>query len=227
MSQNNIAVQLDGPCGEVLVEFDGYNFSVLPVVKGFITNVAWAPNGIASVTFVPSANAWRFADYQANRDRIDALHAIITSASILSGFRIEGDPETRNRRAEAMANDFRVLKSVDPTLGIYAAYAYAQAGLEDKVQSVAEFMRSDLEFEFFDLAMLANRRVRAEGGFLPGSLFPLWPMLAQGWEFLLPYQMRTEYGLDELRRFLLPSLWTTLALDAKAQVRRIVETRAP
>lgn len=225
VSMNNIGVSLDAPCAEVLVEFEWGNFSVLPVIKGFITNVAWSPTGIASVTFVPSSNAPQWSEYAVSRDRIDELHSIIASASTLGGFRIEGNPETRDRRAEAMANDIRVLKSVDPTLGIYAAYAYAQAGLERKVQSVADNMSSDLGFEFFDLAMLADRRARAEGGVRLRTLFPLWPMLAQGWEFLLPYQMSTEYGLQELRPFLLPSLWTTLGPQAKQRVRQIVETR--
>ncbi|WP_165504937.1 caspase family protein [Rhizobium leguminosarum] len=225
VSMNNIGVSLDTPCAEVLVEFEGQSFSVLPVIKGFITNVAWGPTGIASVTFVPSSNAPRWSEYAVSRDRIDELHAIIASASTLNGFRIEGNPETRERRAEAMADDIRLGKSVDPTLGIYAAYAYAQAGLERKVQSVANFMRSDLEFEFFDLAMLAEWRARAEGGTLRSTLFPLWPMLAQGWEYLLPYQMSTDYSLQELRPFLLPSLWTTLGPQAKLRVRQIIETR--
>ena len=148
---------------DCLVQFKGGNFSVFPVIDGFITNLFYGEVGVDSVTFVPSSNSSRWFEYGNNKDRIDNLHAIVASASALGGFRMRAMPRPRAKNAKQIADQIRLMKSLDPTLGIYAAYAYAQAGLPDRVRSVASFMRDDLGFDFFDLAMLdraARRRRR-------------------------------------------------------------------
>ena len=60
-------------------------------------------------------------------------------------------------QAQSFADKVRQLKVFDPTLGLYAAYAYAGAGVDWQVQSVAEYMKRDLGCELFDVAMLAQR----------------------------------------------------------------------
>lgn len=225
-SVHNIRVDFAGRyrVGDSLVQFADGNFSVFPVVEGFITNIFHGNAGVESVTFVPSSNSDRWFEYGDNKERIDNLHAIVASASALGGFRIEGDAATRAKSAAQMADQIRLMKSLDPTLGIYAAYAYAQAGLPDSVASVAGFMRGDLGFDFFDLAMLDRRHT---GGLIGSRTFPFWPMLTQGWEYLRPYDVRTPYPLDELKPFLRPSLWTTLSAEAKSMVAPIVAGRPP
>lgn len=208
---------------DCMVQFADGNLTVLPVVDGFITNVFYGETGIESVTFVPSSNGPRWFEYAENKDRVDNLHAIVASASALGGFRIEGDAATRAQNAAQIGDQIRLMKSVDPTLGIYAAYAYAQAGLPEKVSSVASFMRGDLGFDFFDLAMLDRRD---GGGVVPGA-FPFWPMLTQGWEYLRPYDVSSPHDLLELKPFLRPSLWTTLSGEAKPVVASIVAGRRP
>ena len=56
-------------------------------------------------------------------------------------FRFDGSKETRTRATTAMADRIRVLKSIDPTLGVYATYAYHDAGLRDKMESVRYICR--------------------------------------------------------------------------------------
>ncbi|TIS80100.1 MAG: caspase family protein [Mesorhizobium sp.] len=209
---------------DCLIQFADGNLSVFPVINGFITNVFYGEVGVDSVTFVPSSNSSRWFEYGDNKDRIDNLHAIVASASALGGFRIEGDASTRAKNAAQIADQIRLMKSLDPTLGIYAAYAYAQAGLPESVRSVASFMRDDLGFDFFDLAMLDRRR--DVGGAIP-TAFPFWPMLTQGWEYLRPYDIASPHDIAELKPFLIPSLWTTLSGEAKSIVTPIVSGRLP
>src|SRR5262249_25505304 len=69
---------------------------------------------------------------------------------------IEGDRETRTAVAQRLADQIRVLKGIDPTLGVYAAYAYADANLTDQTRSVRSFMQGDLGIDLFDVALLAG-----------------------------------------------------------------------
>jgi hypothetical protein len=219
----SVKVDFDGRVCDCLVQFADQNFTVLPVVKDFVTNVFYGETGIDSVTFVPSSDGEKWFEYADMKDRIDNLHAIVASASAFGGFRIEGDASTRAQNAAQMADQIRMLKSLDPTLGIYAAYAYAQAGLPDSVRSVASIMRGDLGFDFFDLAMLDRR----EGEEVISAAYPFWPMLTQGWEYLRPYNVASPHELQELKPFLRPSLWTTLGGEAKSIVVPIVAERPP
>jgi hypothetical protein len=74
---------------------------------------------------------------------------------------------------------FGVLKGIDPTPGIYAAYA--DANLTEQAQSVRSCMRGDLEPICFDLTLLADTisGKRIEG---PNDVVPFCPMLTQGWQ---------------------------------------------
>ncbi|TGQ32384.1 caspase family protein [Mesorhizobium sp. M00.F.Ca.ET.216.01.1.1] len=206
---------------DCMVHFADDQVAVLPVIQDFITNILYGENGIDSVTFVPSANGPRWSEYEPNQERIDLLHASVASASAMGAFRIEGDPKTQAERAARLGDEIRLMKSYDPTLGIYAAYAYAQAGLQDKVASVANFMSGDLDFEFFDLAMLSRRRRPMF------DVFPSLPMLTQGWDYLAPLEVQIAPRLSELRPFLQRSLWTTLSGEARDTLAAFVRDKPP
>jgi hypothetical protein len=101
-----------------------------------------------------------------------------------------------------------MLKGIDPTLGLYAAYAYDDAGVSDQVRSVRGIMRGDLGVDLFDVAMLTgDLSGRTLGG--PGGPYPFCPMLSQGFGLLRVRNVRLPSAVapaaDHLRR----SLWTT------------------
>lgn len=183
------------------LEFADGSGAVLAALRGFIGTVVLDQNGIRSVSYFPSPLSPRFADYDRQRGRIEELHATVAAAANFGAFRIEGDRSTRNERAEQMADTIRVLKAVDPTLGIYAAYAYDAADLGEKVQSVRDFMRDDLGFDLFDVQMLSG-----EAGY---SVVPFCPMLTQGWELLRVKGVVVPPVLSLARNHLKPCLWTT------------------
>lgn len=206
---------------DCMVHFADGHVAMLPVIQDFITNILYGKNGIESVTFVPSANGLRWSEYKPNQGRIELLHASVASASAMGAFRIEGDPKTQAERAARLGDEIRLMKSYDPTLGIYAAYAYAQAGLQDKVVSVDNFMRFDLDFGFFDLAMLSRQRRPMF------DVFPSLPMLTQGWDYLAPLEVQIEPRLSELRPFLQRSLWTTLSGEARDTLAAFARRKLP
>ena len=86
--------------------------------------------------------------------------------------------------------------------------------MEDKVQSVLDYMRSDLNADLFDVRLLASRRPQQ----LPGSdhypLVPLCPMLTQNWHLLATRGVELPPVLEKARPYLSDALWTTFEAGA-------------
>jgi Caspase domain len=188
----------------VLIEFDNGNGTVLPGLRGYIGHI-FVDNGVViNVNYVPSTNSERWVEYTKVREQIEGLRAAVAAAAGLGVFRISPD------EAPSFADKIRYLKAYDPTLGLYAAYAYASAGLDEDIRSVQEYMREDLKTELFDVAMLAERGVSPrETG--PQTILPFCPMLRQGWSFVAVRDARLSEVVLAARDWLLPALWTTFA----------------
>ena len=111
------------------------------------------------------------------------------------------------------------MKGIDPTLGIYAAYAYADAGLLNQVQSVMSYMKDDLRVDLFDVAMLSGALSGRPPGD-PNGPVPFVPMLSQGWALLRVKNARLPDSVVSAQDHLRPGLWTTLGRDGM----RVVES---
>jgi hypothetical protein len=204
-----VQIESDGErAGSVALRFGGGTGTVVAAIPGFIGTVVVDGGGVANVSYAPSARNWRSSDYQAQRARIDEQHAAVAAAARFGVFRIEGDKDIKTQRAAELGDRIRVLKGIDPTLGLYAAYAYAEADLTDKVTSVRTFMREDLNTDLFDVALLAGA---LSGKNIGDSelLAPFCPMLSQGWALLRVNGVRLPPGVARARDHLRPSLWTT------------------
>ncbi|MDH3293119.1 MAG: hypothetical protein OER95_02225, partial [Acidimicrobiia bacterium] len=93
----------------------------------------------------------------------------------------------------------------DPALGVYAALAYSQAGLDDQVESLLYPMQADLGTSIFDVVLLASRRVDPQ----EWPMVPFCPVLTQNWSAVRPRQFELNPILEPLQSHLLNSLWTT------------------
>jgi hypothetical protein len=95
---------------------------------------------------------------------------------------------------------------------LYTTYAYASAGLEDKLRSVLPSICDSLRTMLFDCAMLADRNVIPhETG--PQTILPFCPMLRHGWALLAVREAQLADAARKARDFLLPALWTTFAAE--------------
>src|SRR5262249_2322918 len=159
------------------------------------------------------------AVYESEAKRLDQLHATVATAARFGVFRIEGPKSVRDSAAAQMADRIRMLKGIDPTLGIYAAYAYADAGLTEKVRSVRGFMRGDLGVDIFAVAMLSGELTGRAPADARGS-YPFCPMLSQGWALLRVNDVRLQESILPARDHLRPSLWTTFDKEGMQIVER-------
>ena len=147
--------------------------------------------------------------YRSEAKRLEQMHVAVATAVQFGVFRIDGPEATRNQKASQFANYIRVLKGIDPTLGIYAAYAYADSNLVEQVRSVRAYMRDNLEeIDLFDVAMLAGELAKKPPG--DPRVCPFCPMLSQGWGYLRFKQVVLPEGVINAQNHLRNSLWLTL-----------------
>ena len=141
--------------------------------------------------YVPSSNNQsRWFWYQKRKEEIDRLRALVSLAVDHEKFRIRSE-----REAESLATTIRVEKAVDPTLGLYAAHAFSQAGKEEKVLSVLRYMREDLGADLFDVRVLASRGLTDEKTHPPQV--PLVPMLTQTGASCVLVELNCHYCLSK------------------------------
>ena len=112
-----------------------------------------------------------------------------------------------------LAKRMQLAKGVDPSLALYAAYAYDALQRSELIDEMRTYMVRDLGLTFFDIALLS-------GGFKRQRIVPPFPMLSQGWPLLSAYRLQLPSRLRGVEQHRLPSLWT---LFDKAGV-RVVET---
>jgi hypothetical protein len=162
----------------VLIQFDDGSGAVVAVLPGFVGTIAVEKSGVVSLNYTPSRESGHGSLDPRDQQRLEQLRANAAAAARLGAFRVDTPKE-----AARLADALRVLRGIDPTLGLYAAYAYEQAGLLDQIRSVAEIIRANLGMLLFDVAMLAGPEppvTVARGGFIA----PFCPMLSQGWNYL-------------------------------------------
>jgi hypothetical protein len=204
-----VRVDTEGlPAGSVAFRFENGSGAVIAALSGYIGNVVVGAEGVTSVSYVPSRRNPRWSGDELLNKKLEDLRAVVTTAARFGVFRIEGERQDRAEAARRLADRIRVLKSIDPTLGLYAAYAYADADLLDQVLSVREIMREELGTNLFDVAMLSSGLSRGSSDDRYG-LVPFCPMLSQGWSLLRVKNTRVSHFVNHAHDHLRVSLWTT------------------
>lgn len=204
------------PGATVLLRTDDGRVLVLAGLPDFIGHATVGEAGLKNVSYIPSSNAGELYDfYREKQERIDRFRALVALAANENEFRLESDDA-----AIRLADEIRMVKALDPTLGLYAAHAYAQASKVEKVASVADAMRHDLHIDLFDLVVLTSRR----GDPWPDRpVMPFCPLLTQTWNLLRPRGIELHPALAEASAYLRNALWTTFEAEAWDPLRAAME----
>ena len=210
------------PAASALIQFEDGGGTVVAAFEGYIGAITVEQGRVVNVNYTPSRTNYRWDPGDA--DRLTALRATVASAARFGTFRIEGSGQERANKAARLADNIRAFKAVDPSLGLYAVYAYAEAGIREQIRSVHAIMRDDLRCNVFDVAMLA--------GALTGTpdadrrTVPVCPMLSQGWSWLRVRNVTLSKDVERTREYLRPALWTTFDADGllviEGEIRRAV-----
>jgi len=201
----------DHPNSSLLVRFQNGSGSVFAIKQDYVGNVQIKDGRVINVNYTPSAStSLYFDEYEPNRDRIDRRRAFVATATRHGIF------EPKESEAEDAAEFLRMMKSVDPTLGIYAAYAYQETGKLHHIRNVLNYMKNDPLPVPFDVVLLAR----------PDSVplyAPFCPMLNQGWALLDLFPAITK-KIATLRSMLEPGLWTTFTPSGVNYIRSKFES---
>jgi hypothetical protein len=196
--QTIVQVDFKGVAATVSIRFKGGAGTVVAGLKEYVGHVVVEGGLVRNVSY----------DHQGETptEQIRELHATVAAAAELGVFRIRGYGEEKTRQARELGNALRMGKFADPTLGLYAAYAYNEASLEDLVKSVGSLMRGQLDAILFDVAMLSGE---LKSGAVANDVFPQCPMLSQGWNLLKVRGVTLPEAYLSAQAYLLPALWTT------------------
>jgi hypothetical protein len=189
--------------GTVVPRFADGTGTALAALPGYICHVLVQAGGVGGVNYVPSTTSHRWGEYQRKQAAIERLRAAATAAAQFGVFRI---PDKRS--AELLAEGIRTEKALDPSLGLYAAYAYYDASRDEQIRSVMDFMGRDIQGRLFDVALLAGQFRRRETSSQP-PIAPFCPMLTQGWNLLRSSGAELPKVLYDAQDDLVPALWTT------------------
>jgi hypothetical protein len=189
-----------GHVSSVILRFDDGSGTVLAGFEDYIGTVVVENGRVVNVSYVPSENSYQWNRYMHKRPRLEKLRAITAAAARYGVFRVNRE------NAGSVASQIRYLKSIDPTLGLYAAYAYAEVGLSDEVNSVLRYMVDNLHAMIFDVGMLAGKLAGSKSD---PVIVPFCPMLSQGWGLLRVKRTTVPPILEEAANHMPPALWTT------------------
>ena len=189
----------------VVVMFENGSGAALAALTGYIGHVVVNDGKVVSINYVPSEQSDRSLLLAQDGGQLLRLRAAAAAAIRFGAFRVD-DPDAARRLADLI----RAEKGIDPSLGLYAAYAYSTSDYRDELDSVAAYMRQDIGVDLFDVAMLARRTIAADRS-QPTSLsvVPFCPMLTQGWNLLRARGIELPAVLDAAQDDLHHAVWTT------------------
>ena len=181
----------------ILIEMSSGTGNLLAVLPGCIGTIVMEGDKVLNVNYTSSRGTDRYFEYEKVSKDLERRRALVAVAAKNGVLRL--DPKKASSRGDYLP----LLKSVDPTLGLYAAYAYFQVGNFEEVESVHKYMAMEPQPILFDVALLA--------GHLDGyhRIAPFCPLLTQGWALLGPFGKRPEDLISEISRYLVPGLWAT------------------
>ena len=118
----------------VLIRFSDGGGTVVAAMSGYFAHVIVEKGKVIAVNYVPSENTYRYNYYDTHRSEIEKLRGLV-AASVQHGALVVSPSN-----ASKLATRIRIEKASDPSLGLYAAYAYANAGNFDQVKDILKYM---------------------------------------------------------------------------------------
>ncbi len=211
---NQVRVYPQGDSRTVLVEFAGGTGACLAVLPGFIGTVTVEGGLVTNVSYTPATSTKRFQElFQYEEEEVERRRAFAAAAARRGYFRVEAG------RVTSFSSYVRDLKSLDPTLGLYAIYSYFQANMRKDAASVLEYMQQDALPQFdddevrpilFDAMLLAGQITEEALLAKPPHVAPFCPVLTQGWAYLFGHVPVNEV-IRKAGEHVLPGLWTTFS----------------
>jgi hypothetical protein len=188
----------------------------LGILPGFIGTAVFDNGELLNVNYNPT----NLSDNSIETSNdIEARRAMIATKSKDGTFKISDNIEELIQSASYL----RIYKNSDPTLALYAAYAYSQTGRFAYVHSIYEHMQREPQPVLFDVAMLNELSSEKPDPHILNNATPFCPMLNQGWSYMTINPDRYHPFLLQLARYRIPGLWTTFTAEGANLIRNNIK----
>lgn len=206
----------NGPAASVLLILENKSGVLVPAIKGFIAALTFDNGELIDLSYEPSEYTGRWQEYQQHVNELRYLRSVIASAARLGVFRLEGD------NALALARQMQYSKTIDPSLALYAAYAYHDLQQGDRISEMSNYLLGDLGMAFFDIGLVGHA-LDGKNSATDHRFYPFVPLLAQGWALLAAYRVSLPEGLEGIQRYLMPSLWTQFMPEGVTILKNVLQ----
>jgi hypothetical protein len=202
------------PGTEVLLVLEDGSSVVLPAIPGFLASLTLRGADLVDVAYEPSEFTPRWSEFKKKAPELRNLRGAIAAATAEGVFRLRGP------QAKALARRMQFAKGVDPSLAVYAAYAYNDQHRFELLRDMRRYMRQDLGGVLFDVALLDHelndtrprQRQRVLG---------MFPLLSQGWAYLSGRKIRLPAPLMRRAPVLQESVWTKFDPRTTPQLKKM------
>lgn len=202
----------------VLLRFEGGVGTVIPAIPGFIAALTYDDGELVDVAYEPSIGDWRWDMYQGRAADLRALRAVAAAASQHGRFELD------EADAIKVAQRMQYAKSIDPTLAVYAAYAYHDMQVIERIREMTSYLSGDIGVTFFDLALLS--RMLIDRPIQPGDgILPFFPLLSQGWGLLKAHRVRLHPQLAGIEDNMRDSLWSLFDATGLEKLKHIMQSK--
>lgn len=195
----------------VLLRLSDGRGTVLPAIPGFIATLTFQSKLLISVS-------WQGVDFRPDQN-LQATRALVASLSQRGGFHLD-TTSLGDRDAERLANRIRDAKIVDPSMAVYAAYAFYDLQLIGRLEDMADFLATRLQLAFFDFALLTRSLGTARRPKQP-RLLPFFPLLSRGWPLLASDALPP--GLSSLYNHLTASQWSLFEQNGVRMIEKAID----
>lgn len=183
----------------VLVDLGESGWAGFGMFPGFMGEALLGEKGVESLRYRPAPGTL-WAMNEVDGDETRRLLMIAESAVRLGHFELVGQDSV------SIAGEMRWFKHQNPMLGVYAAYAYDEAGRTDGVRDMIEYFVDREQPVPFDIAMLSGLPIAEVRGRI--AVAPDFPLLRRGWAHLRERDV-TPPPLVEAARALTSAMFTT------------------
>jgi hypothetical protein len=194
--------QINEPISVVL-RFEGNFGAVIPALPGYLASLTFDKGELLDVSFEPSANSHFWTEYANRANEIRALRGVAASASRQGRFRLDHveDPFS-------IARKMQIAKGIDPTLAVYAAYAYNDLQEISQIRKMDGYLRNNLSgATLFDVALLGRMLLDKPIG-RNADVVPFVPLFSQGWPLLRAHRVHLDSSLVGIDHNMRESVWS-------------------
>ncbi|MEG1667391.1 caspase family protein [Chryseobacterium sp.] len=182
------------------------------IMKNYIGTLIFKNNRLLTVNYSPSKFDTRLYNKYLGKEKKIFLARDFVANAANEGFdysKLFEKDFIDGKINYSVGSFLRIEKALDPSLGLYASYAYFQDNKLDQVNSVYTYMKKDNKSIFYDVSLLAGQ---LESDL--NDLAPFCPMLSLGWAYRKRFEHLLLPEIKKASQNLIPNLWTTFNKNA-------------